>query len=340
MRVVFAHFGKKIPRHLTLNLIRTSKLFPELPVVLLPNTECKMPKISGIEVCRIESDRRWFSLEAKLTHSQSFRDNFWFTSLARFLALEAYSKSVADEIIHVESDVILSKDFPFNSFSNVKSIAYPLVSQEHGIASVLYLKNAAAANLLVQESITSAENNSKTTDMLVLKELYDHHKEIIQLLPTAPANPNYYRFHIPPEILQNMAEGVAVFGGCFDGSDIGSYLAGNDPRNRRGFRTLRVEISANFLLVRNLGLVFAPYRNFLDFKSAENSNKTPLFSLHIHSKDLRWFKISISERLFLTRVRDFLKSPGSEFIVRVFVMSTYKAILRRLFLPFVGDNRA
>jgi len=328
--MVFAHFGTKTPRHLEHNIRRASWLFSNTPISLLVNPECKVPNGLGVEITRIPMNEDWIVLDSKLSHSKSFRENFWFTSLARFLALEKYSNLCQDEILHVESDVILSRDFPFSIFSKLDSLlAYPLVSTSQGIASILYLKNPEAAHLLVQTTLKSAESNSKTTDMLILKELYDSHREKIQLLPTAPTNSYFFRDFMTSEVLSNMDKGLEKFGGCFDGVDIGSYLTGIDPRNARGFRRLRSETNDYFLDVRKLKLIPSSERDFIDFETSGDESDIPLFSLHVHSKNLKWFSELISTRLLARTIKDFGKPPHAEFVPSVFVSSAFSAIVRK-----------
>ena len=86
---------------------------------MLTNPECILPKIEGLEIHRYAPSEEWQRLDHNLSHPKNFRENFWLTSLARFLALEDYLAQSNEEIIHLESDVILAKDFPFSKFSDL-----------------------------------------------------------------------------------------------------------------------------------------------------------------------------------------------------------------------------
>jgi hypothetical protein len=161
---------------LALNIARCKTLFPNIPIVLIANRDCNLPRNIEVEVSIYDTGSEWLQLDNNLSHPKDFRENFWLTSLARFLAIEDYLANYPGEILHLESDVILSKDFPFNKFSNLdKPIAFPILSSSQGIASTLYIRNHETAGLLVSLTLEMASKDSKTTDMLVLRSFYNNY---------------------------------------------------------------------------------------------------------------------------------------------------------------------
>ena len=167
-------------------------MFPDYDVVLLTDHLHLMGKINGLILFQYQRDQKWLTVEAGLKHSKKFRNNFWFLTIARFLALEQYLALNPEEIINIESDVILSGDFPFEKFSSLKShIAFPLVSENRGIASTVYIRNLSAANKIVNTTIKKIHENPFTTDMEILKNLYDDDPVYVYPLPMGPT-PNYF----------------------------------------------------------------------------------------------------------------------------------------------------
>jgi hypothetical protein len=97
-----------------MNLRRTRRLFPARKIILISNQKQLLPK--GVSIFLYNPGATWNQIEVSLAHPKDYRNNFWMTSMARFLALVEYQEVVGKEMIHIESDVILSRDFPFEKF--------------------------------------------------------------------------------------------------------------------------------------------------------------------------------------------------------------------------------
>ena len=331
MKIVFAHFGNRLPKHLTLNIERCKTLFPNIPIVLIANRECNVPRTAGLEVSIYDKNSEWLQLDSNLSHPKDFRDNFWLTSVARFLAIRDYLANYPGEILHVESDVILSEDFPFDKFSKLdKPIAFPILSSSQGIASTLYIRNHETAALLVSLTLEMASNDSKTTDMLVLRSFYKSYPEKTQLLPIGPLGKSAYRNFGDGTIFEEMTSAALIFDGCFDGADIGYYLFGVDPRNARGKKYLRKSFANSFLSVRETIIEYSNSRNFLNIGSNPSEPKVPIFSLHIHSKNAHLFRVKKATKLFKVAVDNYLLPESIEFVPRIFLHSIIQAVKRRL----------
>jgi hypothetical protein len=313
-----------------MNIERCKALFPNIPIILITNREFNLKKIKGIEIYIYNQSPEWRKLDTYLSHPKDFRENFWLASLARFLALEEYLAHHPGEILHLESDVILSKDFPFDKFSKLeKPIAYPLISSSLGVASTLYIRNHETAKLLVSLSMEMASNDSKTTDMLVLRSFYNSHPEKTQLLPIGPSGGNAYSTFGESTILAEIKSAILIFDGCFDGADIGYYLFGVDPRNARGKKYLRKPLENTFLIIREITIEYSDSRDFLNIRPNRFEPSIPVYSLHIHSKNCKLFQITNLNQLFKVAVRDYLLPESIEFVPRVFLSSIIKALLRR-----------
>lgn len=326
---VFVHLGPRLPKHLILNLENTSRKFPSISVILIVDVNCIVPKISGVFVFRFASSELAEEIQLKLSHPSDFRDNFWANSLIRFIALHQYISEHNREIIHIESDVILSEDFPFAKFENLpKRIAYPVVSPSQGIASILYLRDKISSNLLIEEIKNQISKNPATTDMLILGSLMRRYPEKIQILPSAPTNA--LEISLGSSLQTNLEYGTSHFGGIFDGADIGCFLAGHDPRNSKGKRHIRALIAGNYVNPRNLVFFYSRSRNFPEVSGVPTGRFLPLFNLHIHSKDLRFFRERSFEKILKNRIENSHLAETNELSLRAIAQVIKFASERRI----------
>ena len=337
MKLVFVHIGKKLPKHLKLNLKRTINLFPELEVVLIANQECRFSNIPGLQVFRFSYFEELDIIKFKLGHPQNFRNNFWFLSLIRFLVLHKYMEKNVGEIIHVESDVILASDFPYEKFAQLEvKCAFSLTSDLEGIASILYLRDLKTSKLLSELTLISVSLNAYTTDMIILKEFYVKYESITNILSSGSEISCKNNLRVPQIDAEKMRKSQSHFGGIFDGIDIGFYLSGEDPRNHRGLRRIRSIIPRNYVEPRLLYPLWNTRRGFIDVFDHNLSCLAPVYSLHIHSKDLRFFQANNS-RIFQSRVRDFNNSESKELSIRTLFKSITISAARRFHIT-VGSR--
>ena len=330
MILVFAHFNSPLPKHLILNLKRTIQLFPQHEIHLVTNLNPASIEINQLKVFGYEPSTIWFELESTLSHDRDFRNNFWFTSLARFLALAEFSQTHNQEMLHIESDVIISQDFPFDDFSEIPSwFSFPVVNNALAIASCLFIKNTEAAEYLSQLTILMAKKDSHVTDMHVLGEISKKDSYFFQLLPTSPsmknALPSASEAH-----LESIHKSTQLFKGFFDGFDLGMYLFGNDPRNKRGISFVRRFDTRFYLNVRELSFALNNDRDFPYIYDTFKNTFIPIFTLHIHSKNLKLFNPASSHKVIRKAIIDSKRGPEAKFYPNIFISSLTKAIKRRL----------
>jgi hypothetical protein len=327
MKLVFAHFGSPVPKHLLLNLERCTALFPDHEIFLITDTNLKMKNVVTYNYTAKED---WWILYNHLKHSKTFRNNFWFTSSARFLAIADFSKSIEGDFLHIESDVIIAEDFPFKSLSNSNyDIIFPIVSDSTAIASCLYVRNWETANYLGELTLSESQKNNLTTDMYILSILSKEVNLKFSPMPTAPSN-YYLRTESNTRFLQFSDIAATEFGGFFDGADIGRYLFGDDPRNRRGYSILRDNDTGTYLDVRDLNLVTKPEREFPYIQDGASNSYVPLYSLHIHSKNLDLFRVDKSKKLIHYCVSKSKDKSKKVFVFSVFLNSAFKALKIRV----------
>ena len=318
-----------------MNISRCVELFPLNQIVLITDQNCQVKELKNLELYRYTESVAWHVLNKSLSHPKEFRQNFWFTSVARFLAIESYMKENPEELIHVESDVILAGDFPFASFSKLKcDLAFPLVSPSQGIASVLYLNSYLAAQKLARFSLEQVRKDSRTTDMIILRNFCDEFPKLVRVLPIGPITANCYRNFIEDDLLLQMSSSLEILGGIIDGADLGYYIYGIDPRNSRGVKILRKGIETNYLDVSKTDLMYSQSRNFLNVWDARTKTLIPVFSLHIHSKNSKLFHISRSLNSLESGIKDYSKSESFEFVPSIFLFALFVALKRRLVLGY------
>jgi hypothetical protein len=330
MIIVFAHFNTTLPKHLVLNLERTIETFPQHDIYLITNLNPSSINIKKLIIFTYKPSKIWIELENLLAHDKSFRSNFWFTSLARFIALSEFSSSINQELLHIESDVIISDDFPFDLMLKIESwFAYPVVNESLAIASCLFIKNPDAANYLSQLTISNARINGLITDMHVLGEISKKGSGLFTLLPTSPSQNNALT-SVSNNFLHENHQSISFFKGIFDGFDLGMYLFGNDPRNKRGFSTLRKFDTRFYLNVRELNFIIKDDRDFPYIYNFSESQYIPVFALHIHSKNLKLFKIHKNNKEIKRAIKNSKKNSRTVFYPKIFIKSLLSAAVRRI----------
>lgn len=337
MEIVFVHFGSKFPKHLILNIKRTCDLFPNHTVVLIND------RSENIEINRSNFRRSNFTLDEdyqivdrNLEHPKAFRNNFWFTSLARIFALCDYVILNNSPILHIESDVLISGDFPIDRFTLCdRPIAYTVVGKQSGVASILWLENATAARNLRDYAMSSAKSEAMTTDMRILGTFQEDFPQLIRVLVSFPnSNAKSYR-SLPSQIFEDFSYTLDLFDGFFDAADVGRYLFGDDPRNHRGFKLLRQQLATSYLLPGEMEYKYSEKRNFIDVSSSPQNR---YFSLHIHSKNVKLFKEERIPELFLRAINDQAKPTTRILVLSTLFNSVRNSLIRRLKVVIAGKD--
>jgi hypothetical protein len=171
--------------------------------------------------------------------------------------------------------------------------------------------------------------DSQTTDMLILRKFYELFSDSMQILSIGPDARSAYSEYTEEQLLVQMKLSLYLFGGCFDGLDIGYFIYGVDPRNDKGKKHLRRALQNNYLLVSKIGIVYSDERNFLSLESEEFENTIPLYSLHIHSKSTKLFRTSNNSNKLRQGVHTYRLPEAHILIPQVFAKTASAAIARR-----------
>ncbi len=272
--------------------MRLRDSFPLHQIVLVSNRT--QPKIEGVELKIYEESTESRALNSLLSHPKDFRNNFWHASIARFTYLLSYQIEVDRAVLHVESDVILAPDFPLNLIKQGSKIAFPILSKHRGVASIFFSPDQKSLKKLIEFIVNSASLNAELTDMTALRKYFDKFPLEIEVLPAGPPSETAYEPEIKLDIYSNLEDGITKFKGIFDGSDIGMYLCGTDPRNRLGVTLIRDEIASTYTRMSNMRFRYNKTRDFLDVEG--QGEWLPIYNLHMTSKDLRLFSTKRLEK--------------------------------------------
>ena len=331
MHIIFVHLNTPIPRHLMLNISATKRLFPQHEIVLIHNNhELKnMNQFTNINLFEYKSEARTWELDSIYNHPKNFRGNFWLTSTIRFFALEQYANTINEEVIHLESDVIIAKDFPFNSFAKLdQGLAFPIISNERGVGSVIYIRDSVSAALLTSNILKEASLNPQTTEMLMLKKLLDSERNKIAQLPIGPPNKVGYN-ETSFSYLEGQFKTFDILGGIFDGVDIGQFFLGTDPKNRRGRVLSREDLVKGFAKIKNWHIKYNEERQFIDLLLEDKEFISPIYALHVAVKEEKYFNLDKRGIALRRAVERQNLGAGSYISPKVFVRSVLDWVKRR-----------
>lgn len=298
MKIAYVYLGEsELPKYVSENLRNTQNKFPHEDLLFISNNPKSIAIIEnlGIEVWRC-SNQATLNSEALdlMNHPMEFRSGFWFNTLARFFALEEYMESSGErEILQIEADVWLSQNFPFRKFENfTRELAYPMESVGRGAASVLYIGSIQAIRDFNNFCKLELRSSPDATDMTLLGSYCETLPDRVIVLPSGHDS-TFFKNFTPSYISSEGTSQVSHFGGIFDPLTYGMHLFGVDPKNHRGVLKLFSDTPHHLIAIRTLGFVVIDQKLYVE----KNSALTPIFNLHIHSKNRQIFKndSSVSE---------------------------------------------
>jgi hypothetical protein len=278
---VFVHLGPNLPDHLLLNLKRHVELFPNIETVLIldhPMKEQISPEIEIYMFSESKEDSDLFSVMQE--HSDfNFRNGFWKYTFLRLFALGDFHKSRPTRtLLHIESDVILLPNFPWEKFVGLKSVAWMRVNDFNDVAALVYLPSAVETGFFVSSIRKYAQDDPKTTDMFSMFRYSTENEMRHSYLPSITAD-SARNGVIVDERQESLLE---HFGGYFDPLALGLWYFGQDPKNSYGLTKRYIDQTHHDYFAPAADLTFADEKLFDAFG-------IQVFALHVHSKDLALF---------------------------------------------------
>ena len=311
-KIVYVYLGGPIPRYGIRNLKMFIEKFPKLEIILISDNPSN-DLFDEVKFHFFDYAAVWADLSLKGAHDKNFRGGFWIHTLARFEALNDWTqKNPGQSIIHFEFDVWIAENFPFDLFAQFKTeIAYTLPSESEGSAAILYLPNENVSSNFISVTRELIQKNPKSTDMSILRNIYDRQLINVSILPCSPKD------------IHRFSNGKINF--IFDPSSWGMFYLGQDPRNSRGIQRFRVQephhlIKPEDYLLQTNGKTISVF---------DEGSRYELVNLHVHSKDLRLFKNNQSAQKHLIRYLNYGKAAQySEFKLGIFASLATRKISR------------
>jgi hypothetical protein len=320
--IVFVHLNSPVPLYLQLNIISTIKKFPDAKVVLIHNDKKTNQIHSNLWKFEYQPGAISLSIENSLNHPKDFRNNFWFSAIQRFDALRFYIEKSNEPILHLESDVIISRDFPLEKFILSKmKIAFPVVAKNRGVASSVFIRDLETAEKLIRFADETSSVNSNTTDMEILAGFFEKNQDKIVVLAFGPDSASAYDESF---ILKRVLPAFETFRGVFDGNDIGVYLFGTDPRNAKGVSFMGTSIPGNYARVNQWNFKFDNSRQFINLEF--DDKVFPIYSVHATSKQLTLFHHYTQNYV----IRQYLRKTNPGGRRKYFPFTTSKMVLRKI----------
>lgn len=279
--LVFVHLGVKLPRYLVANISRTKALFPDLRVLLIGDS---LEVLASAATLGVDTYLHDVEVQDNSTgsfgYSQAFRGGFWSATKNRLFALADWHVRNEDlRVLHLESDVMVFRDFPWENFESLGSLAWLKVNHDHDCAAILYSPNGVASKWLSERLREEVAEDASVTDMVALSRIRKRSPASIYLLPTWSRNwPNGNSDHFK-ELCNDSA-----FPGIFDAATLGMWLLGRDPRNHRGFTKFLMDTPEH--LVDATVVDFEP-EGFDRLQVSVSGIGKSLYNLHVHSKNPR-----------------------------------------------------
>lgn len=301
MEIVYVHLGTTRNNYLASAIDRSLSLFPKVKHTLILDS-LELTNTISSKVSLIKNESR--VLESEMIQRDvnlEFRMGYWNLTLERIFAVLNYQiKNNLRHVLHVESDVILMKTFPFQNIQECNYVHWCEYGEGYDVASLLHIPNSQNAVLLKEKLLLILKQNPKFTDMQLLFMARNTGVNI-RLFPSTATD--YCESNSKPNI--NYCKCFPI-DSIFDGLTYGMYLSGQDPRNNYGRYSVGdnspYDSRATHLNPRKYSWTLDVNSN-LHAKSFCCGKVVVLQNLHIHSKNLQLFGNNWSSNLLkLVRV--------------------------------------
>lgn len=280
LKIVFVYLGEHIPEYVFSNALRTSEIFPFETTLYINSSQDISDYLKIQSKLSIRTlPKNEYIIKTRLSHDPSFRNGYWFLTFERILALKKIHQDLGENasLLHIESDVILFPNFPFDSELGQR-VKWCSHDQNRDVGSIIFSPSYTETSWLCNKLLEEVREDSEVTDMSALKRVRE-------------------KFPGRVEVFTDMFSSGPQKGrtGIFDGLALGQWLCGTDSRTTYGLTVLHENNDFSPDNLKNL-------KQYLDgrlilrddnksFVLTKGSEVRPIFSLHIHSKDIELFSI-------------------------------------------------
>ena len=111
--ILFSYLGANLPKYALLKAKYTQLRFPKIAVGMIVSSTSNANEVENVGINSFVYDTTLNNTLFNDMHAkrQNFRNGFWRYALERLLSLDAYFQDNDEEVIHVESDVVLLNGF-------------------------------------------------------------------------------------------------------------------------------------------------------------------------------------------------------------------------------------
>jgi hypothetical protein len=291
VKIVLVYLGKKLPKYTKTNIKTLSSKFPNENFVLLIDhaNSYTFDSENNVEVIQVsDPSLSWLPQNNFLNNHKQLQNDFWYKTLARFKLIRDYMQIRDQSILHIESDILLNRDFPFDKIHSIQeNYAFPMINQQQGIASLLYLKNYCAAENLLKFTESCLMENPKSTDMDILGMLFRAARKDVFVLPTIDSG-SLLSANFTEDINYYLKQNFNLFNGVFDGATLGQFFFGLDRIHTNGFLKTRLYLAHHHVDPRGFRLLIENDKYYAAFSNF----KIEIFNFHIHSKVNKFFLLN------------------------------------------------
>jgi hypothetical protein len=334
LRFVFVQLGRKPEKYVRKSISNCRRIYPAIPITLIGNSlQTRQAAVSlKISYSHFEINPTLENILGERELSKDFRNGFWVYTLQRLFAItDFHLNNPFQKILHIESDVSLSSNFPIAELILEDQIHWLPFNHERDVASLVYLPSQSETQWLQERFIESLASKRDLTDMTLLREISKNYPDRIMYFPVAESpDSQLLNKDASEEFSRRASIQFGKFQGIFDAAPIGMWLTGQDPRNHRGQILRYKPIPESYIdptvLVGRLEL---------KEKNLVYNESIPIYDLHIHSKASDLFSPK-AEKVLSQFIRGSLDgemksefSPSAYFsLIRGFVSRRIKKFLR------------
>lgn len=294
------HLGEQDAPHLWANLAYLERTFENIECVLILDSArfTDQAKSLGIKTHFYSRDDQVNDLfsRAEGSFDYEFRKGFWRYSLERLFAFVQFHSTISSPLLHIESDILLFKNFPWSKFSTLQNMGWQSLGLNSDVASILFSPTPNSSEIFGSRILGLIKEDHSLTDMTVLARLrHEFQLEYLTIPSAPPADKNVFNKYRFEETVR-ISELARDFGGYFDSAPLGMWNLGQDARNNYGFSVRFKKMPESILDPSRINLQFDKSGSKLTDQFGNY-----IYSLHIHSKDLSLFDMKNIEviRIYL-----------------------------------------
>ena len=319
MNICLIYLNASLPKYAEVNLSYLKRTFPREKIWLISDSDLNLEiaKKFGLRVWKCTNPLSSWEALRNSGLELNYRGGFYSYSLGRFSALNEFMKSQVNEsVLHVETDVWLAPNFPFREIEIIKEdIAFPLEKKGVVIPSTIFIKNSESMLRLFGYLTDALSKGFTPIDMFLLSLYENTFPERVHILPSVFPENLGFNASVDVETKNKILLNHRNYEGIFDSSTWGQFLFGIDPKNYLGIRMIYRVQEKHAAKIKGIGFQITSEGNIALIRG---STRIFLYSLHIHSKDVRVF-LKDEHRFFRDRIQGNSYRTKYEFIPTIFL---------------------